>query len=614
MRIDSSGDLFRVILKKGAETLEAAPEEFAAYGGKFGIKSEKKDRETVSILEIEISGDYTLYSVKFPIVKTCEGAVFDNLLVSSSWGDNIERPAKTIMDLWSSSTVKFAQDTILYVENEVCYTYPSIMAMQYMVLYNAAKSLYIASYDTGGSTKTYHAKALNKFDLELSVGHYPFVKDGKWVSPECSIAESGGGWHKGAELYASRMSGVYPAPDYPEWMRDSYHGWTEFVMKYEGKPLKFKFSDLPGMYNEVNKNTGMNHLFIAGWMDDGHDTNYPNYMPHEPGGTPADIKAGMEAIGKMGGRVSFYTNSRLVDNKGVYYNNGGKNAVCANEDGKDYTESYGTKFVYAVACPGCREYIEQMCKVTRRLAGEYGVHGMFTDQISCNFAPFCHNPNHWHTTPGNNFLPGIDKLLAEIRRTHKEINPDFHTFAEGCHERFNRYYDVNQGHGEDYTWQIGKSMPEQFSYTYPDRIVTGLCNDKRQMYHAMAQFKPLDIKPSCYADKSNHKPLRDYIALREKYRQFFLHGRFIDDEGFAYTNNTRLFASRAEDGSVCVCLWIPGAEEGSECASSVLIPAQFSSFSAILPVNAELNRNGQWLEVKWTGAVCYLASKNISDA
>ena len=607
MRIDRGrghDGVFRVILKRRDETVEATEENLGDFGGKFNLVNEKRGDETIYRLEIEISGEYTLYCVKFPIIRTVEGAVFDNLLVSSAWGDNIERPAKTIMDLWSSKTAGLAQDTIIFAENEVIYTYPSIMAMQYMALYNAAQSVYIASYDTGGSTKTYHAKALNKFDLELSVGHYPFVKNGKWVSPDCGAAELGGGWHRAAELYASRVS--YAAPDSPAWMRESYHGWAEFVMKYENKPLKFSFKDLPQMYREVHENTGMNHLFIAGWMDDGHDTNYPNYMPHKPAGTAADIKAAMTAIEGMGGKVSFYTNSRLADIKGDYYSEGGKNAACLNEDGSVYTESYGTKSVYAVSCPGCIEYVNQMCKVAKRLAGEFGVHGMFTDQISCNYAPFCHSQNHSHSTPANNFLPGVDKLLSEIRKTHREINGDFHTFAEGCHERFNSYYDVNQGHGEDYSWQIGKSMPEQFSYTFPDRIVTGLCNDKRQMYHSMAQFKPLDIKPSCYADKTNHKPLRDYIAAREKHKKFFLTGKFIDDEGFVYANNARLFASRASDSSVCACLWIPGADEESESSSQIMIPERCNSWTAILPETAELICSGQWLSVKWKGAVCYV--------
>ena len=193
-----------------------------------------------------------------------------------------------------------------------------------------------------------------------------------------------------------------------------------------------------------------------------------------------------------------------------------------------------------------------------------------------------------------------------MRRAYETANPDFHTFAEGCHERFSSFYDVNQGHGEEYTWQIGKSMPEQYLYTFPDRIVTGHCADKQQMYHSMAQFKPLDIKEGCYLDESNHEPLRKYIALRKANKPYFLQGTFLDCKGFEHSAGIRVFAVRAADNSLCAALWQPGALEQSSCEGAVRLPAGYVVKNTMFSPAVSVEEKGGWTQVKWNGALCYL--------
>lgn len=489
------------------------------------------------------------------------------------------------------------------------YTYPSIMAMQYMVLYNESRSLYMATYSTGDETMTFHAKTTGKYSLELSINHYPFITSGVWQTPECSISILDGGWHKAAKIYSRRMGSVFKAPDSPPWMEKEYHGWVEVIMKRENTPPKFKFSEIGEVYRKIYQDTGINHIFLVGWHDNGHDTKFPRYLPGEECGTVEELISAMEDVKAQGGRCSLYTNGRLVDINEEYYKSGGKNAVSLKEDGTEYIETYKTSSVFAVTCPGTDEYCAQMADVTKRIAGDYKADGMFIDQISCNLAPFCYSKNHYHTKPSNNFLPGVERQLKEMRRAHKKINPDFHTFAEGCHERFGQYYDVNQGHGEEYTWQIGKSMPEQFLYTYPDRIVTGHCADKQQMYHSMAQFKPLDVKPECYEDPSNLEPIRRYVALRKAYPEYFLQGKFIDDEGFVYSNNIRVFAVEAQDQTMCISLWKRGSDENSKNEGEVKIPQGWEYDECIFPEKAELRQDGNWLQANWIGPVCYIKLK-----
>jgi len=572
----------------------------------INIRTCQSNEETLLNAEVSVQGPSTLVSFQYPGVTYGDISIFDNLLMSSPWGDNIERPTKTIRDVSTSTSIRFDQDYIKYAPNEVIYTYPSIMAMQYMTIYNHSRSFYMASYSQSDETETFHAKVTGKYELSLSIKHYPFINNSKWSSPQCSIATLGGGWHAAAKLYAFHMNDRFRSPDSPDWMRKSYHGWVEFMMKRENEPLAFTFAELPGIYRDVFEKTGINHLFIAGWHDDGHDTKFPRYVAHEPAGSPQDLKNGADMIKDMGGRISLYTNGRLVDIEEEYYKEKGYRAVSLDEHGKPYHESYGTKSVFAVTCPGCSEYCEHMAGVTKRICSEYGAHGMFIDQISCNLAPMCYNSAHNHTKPSNNFLSGIEEELKAIRSVHQEIDREFHSFSEGCHERFGQFYDVNQGHGEEYTWQIGKSMPEQFLYTFPDRIVTGHCADKSQMYHSMAQFKPLDIKDTCYADHSNHSPIKQYIILRDKYKKYFLQGRFQDDEGFVYSADMRLFATQANDGSLCTCLFVPGSIENTENRGYIKMPERCNSYQVIFPQPTKASQDGDWISVGWTGALCYI--------
>lgn len=570
------------------------------------IKQWTQEKEILSKVSMQNDGDGVVREIQYPIENYRELSTFDHLLMSSAWGDNIPRPSKTIHDVSTSTSIRFDQDYIRYRPDEIIYFYPAIMAMQYMTLYNDACTHYLATYSMANETMTFHAKSTGKYSLELFVTHYPFLDKGRWDSPVCGRARLEGGWHCAADLYRSHMAECFQTPEIPAWMKSEYHGWCEYGIKYEQEEPRARFSQLEEIYREECEAWGMNHLFLVGWHDNGHDTQFPRYLPCEQLGTAEELREGIERIHSRGGRISLYTNARLIDIYGDFYRNGGKNAVSLDEEGHEYHEDYHTQSLYAVSCPGCSEYADHMAEVAARISGEYGADGMFVDQISCNLDPFCFNPKHHHTKPSNNFLPGVEKELTELTRAARSRNPAFHTFAEGCHERFGQFYDVNQGHGEEYTWQIGESLPEQFLYTYPDRIVSGMCGDKQQMYHAMAQFKPLDIKSTCRADYSNRHPIQQYLFLRKNYPEYFFNTRFLDDEGFRYEKGIRLFAVRTGSGSVAICLWKPGAVEDTPCAAKICLPSHFRKLSYLPFSKTEYTYDHGWSEVKWTGALTYL--------
>ena len=64
-------------------------------------------------------------------------------------------------------------------------------------------------------------------------------------------------------------------------------------------------------------------------------------------------------------------------------------------------------------------------------------------------------------------------MLGRIHELYRGLDPDFFVWAEGMHERTAQFYEVSQSHGEGGNWSAGRSVPEQFRYTYPDFLCTG---------------------------------------------------------------------------------------------------------------------------------------------
>jgi hypothetical protein len=569
------------------------------------INYKNVNNEVLTSISIHNTTAMIVKQVQFPYIECNSVNTFDSLLMPTPWGDNIQRPYLTIKQYSiGKDSGYWVYDYIKCIEDEVIYTYPSILAMQYMVLHNSSRSLYLSSYNTGDETFTLNARVLHKEGLGLSVNHYPFLEMGTWTSPECGFSILPGDWHVAADLYGSHMKSRFTPPDIPAWMKSEFHGWVEIGMKQEGKEADYKFKDIPVIFKEILRETGINCMNIAGWSGRGHDTLYPDFKLNPELGTIEELKNALNEVKAMGGHAILYTNGRLVDLESEFYKTYGGNSVCLNEKGEPYTEEYSTTSTFAITCPGCQEYTEHMAGEAKRLIEDYGAHAMQLDQISCNFDYFCFDKNHYHSSPSTNFLPGIERELKEMRKVYKALDGDFFMWCEGCHERFGQYYDINQGHGEEFSWQIGESMPQQFSYNYPDYIVTGHCNNMSQLVHSYVQGKPMDIKWACYSDSMSRSLIREFLKIRKENRSYFFGGKFIDNKGLEVNSSSgvKAFAfMRADSEGTLVNLWQPGGYFEQEYHAYIKNPVPGKPVSGIYPHKVEICEDGSWFRVSWRG-------------
>jgi uncharacterized protein DUF6259 len=572
------------------------------------FRLEPTPRELLCELSLRHEGPGRLRRATFPYFPCPQVATFDELMFASSWGDDISEPGQTISAFCRSDGNRqtMGMDYISAGDDEVAYSYPSIMAMQFMLLHNPGRTLYLASYAADDSTKAFAARVLGKHELAMMIHHYPFASGATWTSPPCSLSVLPGGWHAAADLYASHMRSVLTPATVPEWMRENFHGWIEINMKQHGRAPAYSFADLPRLYRERVSPTGVNVLQVAGWANKAFDQNYPDYRPNPELGTPEELRAASEEIRALGGRLQLYTNFRLVDPDSDFYRAGGYQCLCLDERGEPLIENYGTPADFRVACPSCEAYADHLIGEVECMIRDYGARAMQTDQVSCNLCPFCFDERHPHSTPAANFLPGMEALLRRLREMHQRLDPEFYVWAEGCHERFGQYYDVHQGHGEDFSWAIGAPVPELFPYVYPDALVTGHAKTGfHGLCHSFVQGKPFDVSLRNLDDPAFAELLADAIAIRKAHPAHFLRGTFRDFVGVQCEAPLRAFVLEG-DGPAgrMVNLWLPGASPQQISHGRLrLLDAPPASPEGIYPKDLQVRSEGDQLDCAWTGPV-----------
>lgn len=576
------------------------------------VMLESSGQEVLGRMEIENHSWLRINRAQFPCLPYQQVENIDRLLFASSWGDEFPWPGKTIKQYCVMSGLEdiypgLKLEAVKHGEDEVAYTYPSVLAMQYLTLYNKGRSVYLACYSTDENTLTLNAKVMCN-GLLFSVNHYPFLTQGSWQSPQCGLAVLPGDWHAAADLYAGHMRGVFRPPIPPDWMRDGFHGWMQIMMHFERqKPLHY-FKDLPGIFREAREKSGLDILHVCGWNGRGHDTFYPDYNPDPDLGTPEELQQAIREIKALGGRVILYTNGRLVDPDSVFSRQGGENCLCVDPAGQPYRERYFNTVNFGVACPSCTVYGDYLAEQIGKLCGDFGADAVQIDQISCNQALFCYDKRHAHTTPANNFLAPTDKMLQQIRKMHTSLNPDSFTWIEGCHERFGQYYDVSQGHGEGGPgWEILGPVAELFKYTYPDYIVTGTSSNVHQLCHTFAQGKPFDLDTKHLDDADFAALLRNLLTLRKSYPEYFLRGVFRDNVGLNVAGDVKGYRLDHPDGDgMMVNLWLPGGGLKKQVKASLRLPASEFKFKQLYPAILDVQEDGNWLNITWEGPIAVL--------
>jgi hypothetical protein len=150
------------------------------------------------------------------------------------------------------------------------------------------------------------------------------------------------------------------------------------------------------------------------WQHSGHDVNYPEYFPEQPG--TKECVARCRAVGQ---EPMPYTNGRLWTATTSGFILAEPHAVM-NPDGARDIETYAPWTPpLAVMCPSRPEWHSVMRSFTGRVLDEIGAGSIFIDQIGAARGCPCYDPAHGHPLGGGAWwFDGYEKALAPIRAAY----------------------------------------------------------------------------------------------------------------------------------------------------------------------------------------------------
>lgn len=592
---------------RGATTTLAFSDPPARWGKSLvaTVTLEQTTREVLARLTLYNESERSVVRARFPMIHypARQRVWYDQLLLSTDTGELIRSVDAIIGSRYGSPRYG----------GEVIFRYPAKLAMQYAVLFHERRSVYFSAYSTDDSF--FDQRVAKHQGLWFSNDFYPFLESGTWRSPPVGFGILAGDWHAAADLYRERMSRHFRPPEFPRWLRETFHGWLQISMKGGNAPPrqpKCLYRELPAEWEKA-RSLGLDTLHIFSWHRGGMDAFYPDYDPSPYLGPPADLRTAMDTIRARGGHATLYINGRLIDPDSDFVKiRGGAVAYARLENGAEQIEHY-TGRDFRVANPASAAYRDQLADTFRRLAYEYRALGAQIDQLACNpavvnFATAAHG----HSTPANGFLPGLEQMLREIRAIYRTADPDFFVWSEGTSERLGKWYEVHQGHGEGQSWTADLCLPEQFLYTFPDFLVTGTAEDMDSLCHTYGQGKPFDVHENRLQEPDFVALLQQLIAVRRAEPAYFLRGRFIDSVGLATgTPGVRVWGIEREHqaggGGLLVNLWAQGAPLSAGTDAWLRHPRPGWVPRAIFPSSLRIRTDGAWLDLRWSGPVATLA-------
>jgi len=297
-------------------------------------------------------------------------------------------------------------------------TYPSLVtSMPFVAFYGHGKGLYVGAHDKQGHHKYLAVKA-REDGAGVTFTHWPAEVDtanGRYA-PEFHVVVGvfDGDYWNAAQIYrafccetrwgrADNLRLSNSDSPVPAWLKN-----IELWLMPGARPL-----DNVESCRRAGEFFGVPiALHWYNWHEIPFDTLYPEYFPAKP-----NFRDGVKALQDAGFRVMPYINGRLCDPKSkTWTQEDGDKAAARQDKGEPYTEVYGSKVPLKVMCPATSQWRDKVAGIVDRLINEFGVDGVYIDQINAAHAVRCFNSEHGHSSGGGTFwTDGYRTMLDKIR-------------------------------------------------------------------------------------------------------------------------------------------------------------------------------------------------------
>jgi hypothetical protein len=423
-------------------------------------------------------------------------------------------------------------------------------AMQYMAAYNAIRGtgLYVGMHDPWGSTKDLFAQGLpDKQAVALTFDH-PIPNMGK---PGVGFELPGvarwqllrGDWFDASMIYRDwvvKEAKWWPAlgpngrQDTPQWMREL----PAWVMT--GGPASDCVPKVKAFAQSIGLPTGF-HWY--NWHQIPFDNDYPHYFPVKDG-----FSEGVAELKAAGVHPMPYINGRLWDTR----DKGGEDweftktalpAATKDENGAPCTETYGSKetdgnsVTLAVMCPTTSLWQNRVGDIVLRLFNEYGVSGVYIDQIAAAAPRLCFDASHGHDLGGGPWwTEGYWKMLDAIRAA----KPADRMLTTECNaEPYIKWLDgyltwhwQNQDMVPAFSAVYGGSI-QMFGRAYRGGPTQDLANRMKAGQQLVYGEQIGWFGPEILERADSTPFLRDCIRLRHLLGEYFYRGRMARPPRFA---------------------------------------------------------------------------------
>ena len=492
----------------------------------------------------------------YPLV---HGAVLPKdhkLYTSEAGGKLFDSPLKTINKV-SDSPYKRPEQ--IFRQRDV--KYGAKVFMNCFGLFGKDQGLYFGSHDptfqdTWHGLRAYRNEKTGRHDvLEFGFFKYPHCFCGEsWKCDANVVAPYSGTWHVASRIYRAWADTWWDYKPAPSWLQ-GLKSWQRVIFKHQYGEYLHKYSDLNGRVDAAGQSVGCNALFLFGWWAEGMDHGNPDYTPDESQGGDDALKAEIEKYQAAGNHLLLYYNGKLIDRESRYYRSGLGPKVCRHDNtGSEILERYkftgqGTwlgeydQRTFAVATMMDPDWNEVLFALQDR-AHELGAHSVFFDQLSYIETESA----NWDTSrefpvPDVYGIRKRAQCLKLLRERYAESDPDFALGAEGTVDALAQYCHYTHGYPAN-------NGPERwfnfFRYTFPEFIFTDRgqrddVNAKRHVNNTVLDGQRNDIEIfRCRGLISDSPEYQAYLAkanaIKERYRDCLLYGRYNDCFGFSCSN------------------------------------------------------------------------------
>lgn len=451
-------------------------------------------------------------------------------------------------------------------------TYPSTCTMAWYGLQTGGHFLYLGKQDTRYESQLFTLGTSprgegEKPQLILTSSQMPYATAGETLETmRCFVSLNEGDWRTGSDIYGNYARATWYKPSAaPDWVK-SMTGWQRIILRHQYGEILFTYADLPRVYREGQK-AGLNVLMVFGWWRGRFDNGYPIYEPDDELGGVEGLRAAIEEIHAMGGKVALYTNGQLIDMATDYYRDIGHRLCRVSIDGIPYHDSYpfgnaGTSLrafghkSFVTACPGNPEWIDLQTQHAD-FKFSLGADSAFYDQIGGNLSSPCFSEDHPH---GKRFAQAEEGRRECMKAIFEHCPEGGAIGTEKATDMLLPYiHYVHGAQNGPIFWGPSNPVPEMLLRTFPEMVHTNrfIHDDKpgaeEAFYHAFVYGFRFDLCP--YRGRADIRVMpkvaavvKRLVGLYEEYREFFYEGKFVCDTDVVLPANVRKGEFLAADG------------------------------------------------------------------